>query len=272
MSELQIITPRYKKWLVENPESAYPEHVASWVRDQLMLAGRDRRGGFSPSNVGCPRAQELLVLGAPSTDVIPSALQNLFNDGKWRHLRWQAVLLSAGILDSAEVKLLWPAMRMQGSADGVLTVPDDHPNEKWRGKEAGFELKGMNTFAWTKRKELLDEGAPVKEILKEEHVAQCARYALLSGWDLFVVIYESKSTQEWFEVVLEITPEMLDREKAEIIQMNLDIDQQKLAEKLPECAQLKGAFKECGYGKDVMGACFRAKDWPTERILRSWRD
>ncbi|WP_155373755.1 hypothetical protein [Catellatospora vulcania] len=105
---------------------------------------------------------------------------NIFNDGKWRHLRLQANMLAAGLINDIEVSLPWPNMRSMGTADASGIVPDDHPNPLFRGKTFGVELKGVNMFQYSKY---------IKEDTQlARHKSQFYRYILSAGWDLYIVL------------------------------------------------------------------------------------
>lgn len=249
----QIITPVLTPWLIQHGDDPYPEWVADKIRNILITPPRDRTGSFSGSSAGgCMRAQELQYLGIPASPT-DAQLQNIFNDGKWRHLRWQAMLLAAGILLDIEFALPWVAMHSMGSADGIGIVPDTHPRRVWRGKDYVFELKGISTFQFGKVK---DEGVLPK------HLKQVHRYFLSGGFDLAVIIYEDKTTQNWHEVVIEPDDRLLDESRRELEALNSAIVRKQLHDMLPECRALKGAtWHDCGFGAATR-TCPRAGRWP----------
>lgn len=183
-SENLVVTPRLTAWLVQHGDEELDAKVAQRVYDLLTTKPRNRVASFSSSSAGnCIRRQVFEYVGAAGGAVPTPTLQNIFSDGKWRHLRWQAMLLMAGILTTVEYPLSWPAKRSKGSVDGHGFVPDTHP--RYGGREFGFELKGANPYVW----QTVDKtGAPPDKTLNQVH-----RYFLLSGFDLFVVVYENKA-------------------------------------------------------------------------------
>lgn len=252
----RIVLPQLNRYLIARGDM-FPlkETTVDFITRQIATQPRVRSGSFSASSAGrCYRAQELAFLGAPSGDVIDPQLQLIFDDGTWRHMRWQATLLDAGILHTAEFGLPWANMRSMGSMDGLGLVPKDHIKPHWRGKEFGFELKGTNQ--WTFKKSVLD-GA------KDAHLDQVHRYFLAGGFDLFVILYEDKDTQQTHEWVYEPDKARLKKQRDELDALNGAIDQQKLHPMLPECKrQLKsGEFGKCAFG-GISGACIRAGTWP----------
>lgn len=257
----QIVTPAYRKWLANHSDDAYPDWVVAVITKELAKQQRDRRFSFSGSSAGyCMRRQEFDFLGVgadmnfkPSTDLL-----SIFDDGRWRHLRWQANLLSAGILDRIEVLLDWPAKRSKGSMDGVGTVPADHPRVDWRGEEFGFELKGMHGFVYA--------NAVKKPTPSEKHMEQVDRYFLVSGLKLFVVVYECKLTQQTHEWVIERDERRIRYSAEELDDMNEAVDRQRIHDQLRSCARRMGpAWADCPYaGKG--GVCESWRDWG-----KTWR-
>lgn len=239
----QIVTPAYRSWLRLHADDPYPDHVVELMVKELAKEQRDRTGSFSGSSAGaCLRAQEFGFLGiAPPIEKLPDAdLLAIFDDGRWRHLRWQANLLSAGILDRIEVPLDWPAKRSKGSMDGAGTVPDNHPNEAWRGLEFGFELKGVNGFQFSKLSKNL--------LPKQEHVAQTDRYFLSSGLPLFVVLYECKLTQRTQEWVLERDELRIAESSDELDQLNEAVEDTFIHPQLRSChARMGPNWEACPY-------------------------
>lgn len=251
-----IITPRVHDYLLKHGDDAYPRWVVERIADLLSTQPRIRSGTFSASSAGqCPRAQVLGFLGPQAQPTDPQ-LQNIFNDGKWRHLRWQALLLAAGLLIDVEFGLTWPKYYGVGTMDGLGVVPDDHEKVDWRGEEFGFELKGVSTFLFA---ELAKKGP------KEEHLEQVHRYFAMSGLRLFVILYEDKTTQAIKEWVIEADPVRLARQKKELATLRRSVDARQLPPMLPECAKRKGdAWNDCQFGGNG-NTCVLAKQWPSPR-------
>lgn len=247
-SENLVVTPRLTTWLVQHGDEELDAKVAQRVYDLLTTKPRNRVASFSSSSAGnCVRRQVFEYVGAAGGAVPTPTLQNIFNDGKWRHLRWQAMLLMAGILTTIEYPLSWPAKRSKGSVDGHGFVPDEHP--RYGGREFGFELKGANPYAW----QTVDKtGAPPDKTLDQVH-----RYFLLSGFDLFVIVYENKATNQWLEFVVEEDPVRLQEQRVELDELNVAADHKTLPMRLPSCQQKWGdTFHQCPFGGDH-GTCWK---------------
>lgn len=248
-----IITPALTRFLLKTPNFDLDEDIADLIRDLLVKKQRDRSGSFSSSAAGkCGRMQLFQYVGVDPGGMIDPQLQNIFYDGTWRHLRWQAMLLQAGILTKVETMLDWPAMRSMGSMDGEGVVPDDHPRERWRGLEYGFELKGLNSW-----------GFKALNGMKEAHLDQVHRYFLSGGHPLFVIIYENKDNQQWHEWVIEPDPDRLRKQQDELNTLNDAVDHKRLLPMLPECRERKGEdWRNCAYAGRG-GICERqGSTWP----------
>lgn len=243
-----IVLPRHFRWLSRHGDAALlpndgREGIGATILTQMVETPRDRTRSFSASSAGaCERAQVFGFHGGEAEKPDPQ-LQSIFNDGKWRHLRWQAMLLQSGILMDIEVPLFWNKMLQRGTMDGLGVVPDDHFVEEWRGLEFGFELKGVNAFQY----DGLTKSGP-----KEEHLNQVARYFLLSGLELFSIVYENKSTQAAHEWVISRHDDgmaaRIEAQRDEVEHLKSYVDEEALPSQLPECALGKGAWKKCQYG------------------------
>jgi hypothetical protein len=237
-----VVLPRYLRYLAKHGDEPLIEagsRAESLILEQLTATPRDRTQSFSASSAGyCERAQVFGFYGAEAPSPDPQ-LAAIFNDGKWRHIRWQALLLTAEILDDIEEALRWNRMLQRGTMDGIGHVPDDHYRKDWRGKQFGFELKGVNAFQFDAHK----KNGPT-----EKHLKQIHRYFLISGLELFSVVYENKSTQEPYEWVIEPDPVRMDEERQEVANLKEAIDTQTLPPMLPECVAHKATWKKCNYG------------------------
>lgn len=230
MSRLNTrITPKLQGWLSNHPEGvkiSKPETMAV-VQDILMGVSKSRAGAFHPSQLyQCPRAQVYGYYDAPKTREFNPQLQNIFNDGHFRHLRWQITLLEAGILTAVEVGIHDPEYRIEGSIDGV------NADEGWI-----FELKGTSQF-----KQVRDRGA------MPAHIKQVHAYMLVSGYNEAIIVYEDKSNQDWIEISVERDPKIITELEDILGGLNDAITNKTLPPRLPDCENQTGAtYNSCPY-------------------------
>lgn len=246
-----IITPRYDDFLRKNPDIVFDADVIGEVMKAFLKRQESRAGRLGGSSAGkCFRAQVLGYLGSPGfgTD---TQLQRIFEDGKWRGARLQATLMQAGIIDRVEVPVRWRRARAYGQIDGAGIVPNDHPNSLWRGLEFGLEIKGAMSFAY----QSIERHGP------EKYLEQVARYFLYTGFELFVILVESKDTQRIQEFVVTEADVSTGRALTELQTINDYIDQQKLPPKLDSCAMARGPnFNACQYGQSTAGTCHQTNE------------
>lgn len=248
-----VVTPRLHSYLVTNPELCWKPEVVKRISELLSEPPAARSARFSPSQSGlCLRRQVLNFLGVRGTLHADPRLQSIFNDGKFRHLRWQGTLLDAGILDDVEVEVAWPKRRVSGRMDGHGYVPDEHP--MYAGAEFGFELKGENTFVY---------GNSVRRGTghKVSYERQYHKYFLISGVDIFVVVQEDKSTNEYHETVVVPQDHLLEEARTELKDLNVSLDRKVLPLALPGAAAGTGECAECPYA-GASGPCVSIKGWP----------
>jgi hypothetical protein len=240
------ITPRLAPWLVSNGEVRITsvkvhDKVVSILRPEVV---KSRAGAFHPSQLySCERAQVYAYHDAPAAKQYDPTLQNLFNDGHFRHLRWQIMLMEAGILTDIEVPASVPELRLSGSIDGV------NSDERWL-----FELKGTSQFRTIQSRGVMPA-----------HIQQIHAYLLAAKYDEAIVVYECKSTQQWAELVVKRDPTIT----AEILnileELNRAIEEETLPERLPECEVKSGpAFASCPYASICHG-CNHPDDIATLR-------
>ena len=188
-----------------------------------------RVGRFGASSRGtCLRAQVFRFTGdVEERTWIDTTLQNLFNDGTWRHIRWQMMCLLGNILTDVETKVTNPKYpNFGGSIDGIGY------SEKY-GK-FGFELKGTSWMP-----------TEVKDI----HLMQIHTYFVLDPEiKVFSVVYEDKKTQDYREFVIHPIPEYLSKVKKEMSQLEESAAFKIYPEILNNCRERKGqVYKNCPY-------------------------
>ena len=231
-----VITPRLTGWLAQHGEGVVvndPETAELLLR--LVSMGKSRAYAFHPSQLyQCERRQVFDYHDVEGLREYNAQLQNIFNDGTWRHTRWQIMLMNAGILDRVEVAVAMPTLRLEGSMDGV------NDTDSWM-----FELKGTS-----QSKRVRDYG------VMPAHVQQIHAYLLAADLPKCVVVYEDKSTQDWIELEVHRDEATITEIKEILGRLNEAIDHDQLPEVQHECKAGSGtAFNDCPYSH----VCLQAK-------------
>jgi len=240
-----ILTPGVFQWLTKHPEGlVLTTNEADLLTKLTMIRPRNRAQSFSCSaRVQCVRRQQFTYIGVPTQSTLDAPLQNKFNDGTWRHLRWQMMLLKATLLEKVEVPVWHEGYNLLGSMDG------EGVNDKF-GK-FGFELKGIGSLSFLK------EG-PHLHHLYQIHSYFVARPDL----DVFSLIYEDKMTQVWKEFVIERDPKIMRSVRKELVKLNTATNHRKLLPILEGCKNGRGPdFRACPYS----GICLTATWKKAER-------
>jgi hypothetical protein len=229
------ITPRLHGWLSNNPDGIKiaDKAIATRVLEILSPSEGDRSGAFHPSQLyQCKRAQIFDYYGVEHPKSYNPTLQNLFNDGHFRHLRWQIMLLNAGILTDVEVGIQIPEKRLVGSMDGM------NADEGWM-----FELKGTSQYA-----EVVRRGA------MPEHVKQVNAYLLASGLESALIVYECKSSQNWIEIEVQRDDKIASEINKILDELNQAIDSGNMPEVYSDCQNQTGPrYNRCKYNSICLG-------------------
>lgn len=225
-----LMTPKIEDWLAKYGGPVLDPGGLELLNEIATRAqGNDagsRAGRFGASSRGtCHRRQVFQFLGMPQLRIIDPELANLFNDGHWRHLRWQVMGLQSGALTHAE----WPAAmakyRVKCSIDGL------NAQDAWI-----FELKGDRNYG-----RILQDGVP------EAHNLQIHTMLLVTGWDVASYVMEDKGSQQWREIVVRRDPALIARVRDELEVLNEHVERRVLPDPLPSCTQGQGPYKTCPY-------------------------
>lgn len=140
---------------------------------------KDRSGAWHPSQLAkCLRKQTFEFWGVPGAYKASARMANLYADGHWRHLRWQVLLLEAGVVDSIEVPVEMTEYNVRGSMDA-------------EAEDFFVEIKGTRFIS------------DVRKGPMDEHIDQVHGYFLATGHTQCIMIYEDKQSQEFVELVVD---------------------------------------------------------------------
>ena len=251
-SDLLVSQP-YEQYLASHPNILIDETVAEFVKKELTTPQRNRRMTFSASARGaCAREQVFQFTPVTPVPKTNASLYAIFHHGTFMHLKWQALLSDAGILDELEISCTWQAYRLSGTIDGAGEIPASHPLRE-NFDRFGWELKSINSngFRW-----VIDRGP------SSTHLLQIHAYMLATGWRVWSLCYENKDTQEWKEFVVHFDEKIAEDVENELIYLNEHVDDKQLPPVLDECKKRQGAFKKCAFAH----VCLETETWPERRI------
>lgn len=247
-----IVKPALEKWMQAHPDEPVSPEAAERIRELISTKPRDRRYSWSASSAGmCLRRQELSFLGVPGyTTTDPRALR-IFANGTWVHLRYQAALLTAGIVSDIERKYALRGLNAQATVDGIGIAREG----VYKGEKFIVELKGRNdlSYSWQVKKSKPDD----------KTLDQVYRQLLLSGYELDTVVNENKNDQSLTEFVVERDSNKIRESAQELKELQHAVDNMRLSPMLPECIKQNktGEFYKCPFGTPL-GACINSGRWP----------
>lgn len=253
-----VLSGRVNDYLLEHSDGLYfSEATAERIKQLIMAKPRDRRGSFSPSSSStCHRRQVFDFLGTKGKRHIDADARQVFADGTWRHLRWQAMGLEDGWFTSVEAPAPYGDL-FRGSMDG------ENSDEGWL-----FELKGANTTENKLRRnvvplaDFLNEGHDPAEItlntaepieatfIKHWHQVQRYGFQTQGRYEQAVMIYEPKGYQAWVELNVRFTKIGQEIARAEMEALENYSTSKALPPPLRECLKRSSTTRnQCPYGK-----------------------
>lgn len=242
-AEPLLVTPHVERYLDRVPDGVvWDDQAYEFWRDvtQKAMGNEDRSGRFGASSRGrCYRQQVFAFLGVPNEKIIGTDLKNLFNDGKWRHLRWQMMAWQAGAITDAEKHYSYPALRVSGRMDGY--------NAR---EHFGFELKGDRN--WTRA--MTD--------IPHDHNLQIHTMMLAADLDTFAYVIEDKASQNFREKVVHRDEDTIRVVKIELEHLNERIDNEQLPQVLPACKAKEGPYRTCAFAIFCLDTHRAGDPWP----------
>lgn len=162
--------------------------LARWIMEQENTP-RNESVLHPSSSASCMRMQVLGYLGYPGKREYDLTQELVFDDGKWRHLRWHLLLYRLGVTHRVEKWVSGRLERTGGTPDQTLNLSKHYP---WlAGKRVGFEMKGSNSGKYNS---LVRRGFP-----DFGHLFQVITYMILAKLDLYIIMYENKDNQSFNE-------------------------------------------------------------------------
>lgn len=244
-AEPLLVTPHVERFLQAVPDGVvWDDEAYKFWRDltQRAMGNEDRSGRFGASSRGrCPRQQVFAFLGVPGEKMLSTDTKNLFNDGKWRHLRWQMMAWQAGAISHAEWSYSLPELRVSGSMDGYHFE-----------KHYGFELKGDRNWS----RAMID--------IPHDHNCQIHTMMLAADLDTFSYVIEDKASQNFREKVVRRDEDIIREVTHELEYLNERIDNEDLPPILPACASKEGPYRSCPFAVFCIDRHHSGDEWPGE--------
>lgn len=211
-------------------------------------------GRLSPSSLGgCEREAAFRFLGVKGVRRLDPDQQLIFDDGEWRHRRWQATFKDMELVLgkerfevlSIEQRVSYHRLYIDGSLDAVLRI---------NGKRWVVDIKGINEAGWSF---IHNNNKPL-----QKHVRQIISYMRARRVPRGLIWYEAKSSQMTLAFVVELDNEAWQDVESWCLSVVDYIERRKLPPKHSDCRHGTIYYQRCPFSK----LCFGTK--PIERIER----
>jgi hypothetical protein len=262
------LRPLLDEYLLERTRTKH-RHVTT---PMAMEPPKRPAGRISPSQLcGCERAAIFKFVGAEGRRKVNPDQELVFDDGNWRHLKWQAMFRDMeAVLGpdrisvlGVEMPVLFPEMYIAGTLDVLVDIPEDGTEHRWV-----IDIKGINRrgFDW-----ICHQNEPVAH-----HVKQLVSYEKSANCGDGFIWYECKDTQRTKAFIVRHDDEAWTEVESWCGSVLSLLSREMLPDVHPECDRGTFRFSKCPYsslcfGKrsddEVEEACF--SDW--NGIDAAWR-
>jgi hypothetical protein len=184
-----VLKSLVETWMADNEDKLFsytPEEFE--VLRQLVVVGvRRDQTVFSPSSATSCQRKQVIDKFLPSIKLRDPRPLYYFDDGRWRHLRWQMVFFKMGIVDSIEEFTSAGVLEYGGTTDVRITI-------RVGGKQTPVivDIKGANASRWNNinktKKPLFD------------NLIQLLIYLHINDVEHGILWYENKNTNEICEI------------------------------------------------------------------------
>lgn len=249
-----VLTPMVDAFLRRGTPQFSQETLDAVVK-LAVKPPRSRSRSFSASGLDrCMRQQFFQLLGYPQEEVPDSRLANIFFDGNWRHLRWQALFLEMDLVARGS----WvpgEGIRLHDDGELLLEVGVDIPEQMVRGtidvilvidgEPWIVDIKGANPRVFSSVKQA---GEPYRA-----YQMQLLTYMKAAGIDKAMLFYEDKASQDYLEIRVIPGSEVAAALEARLAALHHYWDKQRLPDPLPQ-APVNPDCRSCSFQIDCVKA------------------
>lgn len=198
-------------------------------------------GRISPSSIGgCQKRGVFKFLGVDGKIRIDPDTEAIFDDGNYRHLKWQSIfldmeqVLGKDVFEvvSIEEDIRYPRLFVAGSLDIVVKI---------QGKKWVIDFKGANIYGWTNA---FLNGEP-----DPKHVWQLVLYMKAKRIRRGMLLYENKNDQTIKVFVVEFNEDDWNEVVQWIKPVLKSLERKKLPPKHPDCKPGNAMYNQCPFTK-----------------------
>lgn len=213
---------------------------------EIDMRPRLRPGGrLSPSAVGgCKRKMVFQFLGVKGRRKLDPDTEMLFEDGNWRHHKWQAIFLDMEevlgadrfrVLD-IEKKVVDEAIYLMGYVDAIVMI---------NGVTYIIDFKGINERGWA----WITNG----DAAKQENKLQVIAYEALADETHGILLYDNKNNSATRGFAVEFTEADWRDAKEWVDEVLGRLEDRRLPSKHPNCRAGSFQYEKCPFAKLCYG-------------------
>lgn len=235
------LTPMIDAYYLRRDESPHRlDEYTVPMRDRIRPGGR-----LSPSSVGgCERAAMFKFVNMEGRKVIDPDQQAVFDDGTWRHHRWQATFLDMEqVLGKKKFEVIkiegktrLPKLYVAGSYDVLVKI---------RGVMYVIDFKGANSWMWSW---IAEHHAPLPS-----HILQLITYMRMRKVNKGMLFYEHKDRNIHQIFTTQYTREQWIEAKAWLERVIAHLEARTLPPKSITCASGNFEHERCPYARHCWG-------------------
>lgn len=257
LEEADPLTPMIDAYLIKRKTSSRRLQEVT-----LPIPEKSRPGGrLSPSSIaGCQRQSMFKFLGVEAVNRIDPDTELIFEDGNWRHHKWQAMFADMQqVLGSKKFRLCSiekpvsiPNLYIAGRYDALIKI---------RGKRYVVDFKGINDFGFSY---VYREHKP-----KEEHVKQVLTYCVARGVRRGLLLYDNKNNQQFKVYQVSWDDEIWADVERWCERVLMHLERKTLPGRHHNCSAGTFLFEKCPFAPICYGAM---KDEPERMRRMAFRD
>jgi len=210
-------------------------------KHRISMIDRPRPAGrISPSGIGgCKRQAVFKFTGVPLKIKLDSRLELIFEDGNWRHHKWQALFHDMQrVLGrrhfrvvSIEARSVYPDLFIAGHLDAHLVIEGEHYI---------IDIKGINSFGY--KRVVLETQAPM-----EHHTEQLIAYMKAKKVKRGIILYDNKDNQQYKCFRFNYSEEVWAKVVEWCDSVITSLENERLPPKHPDCNAGVFKYEHCGW-------------------------
>lgn len=241
------LTPVVDRYLTMRELPGYREKRVTHV-SLPMISPERTPGRLSPSSVcGCQRQAVLKFVGMQGRKRMDPKVELIFEDGNWRHHKWQYMFSDMAALFPRKFKLIGVEMPVRYDELLVAGRLDAHVEIYTKGEwtEWIVDFKGANSWAY--------DSVFRNHEAKAEHLLQLLCYMKARGVKNGMLLYDSKDQNDFIVYTMTMTKAKWHQVEEWCREVVAQMERQQLPPIHPDCHHGNFLFGKCMFKEQCFG-------------------